>query len=154
MQEVIIVGAGLSGLSAAYYLKKKGIVALVVEARNRWGGRIETVQAAGNGTPVEMGATWFADKHTHLMRLLKELELPFYKQYQKGIGVFETDASQEAQLFQVPDSEEASFRIMGGTSKLVDALVQHVGRDRIVLDTPIETKYLDKSNRIIYTCIF
>ncbi|MFD3003883.1 flavin monoamine oxidase family protein [Pontibacter toksunensis] len=137
MEEVIIVGAGLSGLSAAYYLKKKGIDALVVEARERWGGRIETVQAAGNGTPVEMGATWFAEKHTHLMRLLKELDLPFYKQYQKGIGVFETDASQEAQLFQVPDPEEASYRMAGGTSKLMDALVQHIGRDRIVLSSPI-----------------
>lgn len=137
MQEVIIVGAGLSGLSAAYYLKKKGINPLVVEARERWGGRIDTVHTKGKATPVEMGATWFAEKHTYLMRLLKELELPIYEQYQKGIGVFETDATQEAQLFQAPDAEEPSFRITGGTSKLTDALVHHIGRDQIVLGSPI-----------------
>ncbi|RDV10370.1 FAD-dependent oxidoreductase [Pontibacter diazotrophicus] len=137
MQEVIIVGAGLSGLAAAYYLKKNGTGALVLEARERWGGRIETVKAAGNNTPVEMGATWFAEKHTHLMRLLKELELPFYKQYQQGVGVFETDAAQEAQWFHIPDAEEPSYRVAGGTSKLIDILAQHVGHDRIILGSPI-----------------
>ncbi|MCC9166543.1 flavin monoamine oxidase family protein [Pontibacter harenae] len=137
MQEVIIVGAGLSGLATAYFLKSNGVDALIVEARNRWGGRIDTVQAAGNATPVEMGATWFADKHTYLMRLLKELELPIYKQFQKGIGIFETDASEEAQLFQIPDSEEASYRVAGGTSKLTDALAQQIGTENIILNSPI-----------------
>ncbi len=60
MEDVLIVGAGLSGLSAAYYLKKAGIDAVVLEARERCGGRIFTVRAEGNNTPVEMGATWFA----------------------------------------------------------------------------------------------
>lgn len=57
MKELIIVGAGLSGLAAACYLKKKGIDAFIVEARERRGGRIDTVLAEGNDTPVEMGAT-------------------------------------------------------------------------------------------------
>lgn len=51
MEDVIIVGAGLSGLSAAYYLKKAGIDALLLEVRQRWGGRILTLQAEGNSTP-------------------------------------------------------------------------------------------------------
>lgn len=137
MKEVIIVGAGLSGLAAAYYLKKKGIDAFVVEARERCGGRIDTVPAEGNATPVEMGATWFADKHIHLMRLLQELDLPYYKQFQKGIGVFETNPFESAQLFQLPEAEESSYRLVGGTSKLVNALVDRVERDQILLGSPV-----------------
>jgi monoamine oxidase len=137
MNEVVIVGAGLCGLSAAYFLKKKGIDALVLEARQRWGGRIETVLAAGKATPVEMGATWFADKHVNLMGLLQELKLPYYKQFQKGNGVFETGTSEKPQLFQVPDMEESSYRITGGTSKLIETLVGRVGRDQILLGSPV-----------------
>ncbi len=76
MEDVLIIGAGLSGLSAAYYLKKAGIDAVILEARERSSGRIFTVSAEGNNTPVEMGATWFAAKHTYLMQLLHELNLP------------------------------------------------------------------------------
>lgn len=81
-----------------------------------------------------------------LMRLLHEPGLPIFKQYQDGVGVLGTDASQEAQLFQIPESEEASCRIAGGTSKLTDALAQHVGRDRIVLGSANGYPVLERMN--------
>lgn len=71
------------------------------------------------------------------MRLLKELELPFYKQYQKGVGVLETIPSEEVQYFTVPDTEEPSYRVAGGTSKLIQALVNTIGSDQIMLGTPV-----------------
>lgn len=136
MREVIIIGAGLSGLSAAYHLTKAGVKPLVIEARERTGGRVLTI-AAGNATPVEMGATWFTDKHLHVLGLLKELNLPFFTQYQKGVGVFETGLSEEAQLFQVPATSEPSYRIAGGTSRLIETLVERIGQDQLVLGSPI-----------------
>ena len=57
-QPVIILGAGLTGLTTAWLLKKQGIKALILEARDHIGGRIETIEGA-NHTPIEMGATWF-----------------------------------------------------------------------------------------------
>lgn len=42
-QPIIIMGAGLTGLTAAWLLKKQGIKALILEARERVGGRIETI---------------------------------------------------------------------------------------------------------------
>ncbi|MFD3003896.1 flavin monoamine oxidase family protein [Pontibacter toksunensis] len=51
--------------------------------------------------------------------------------------MFETDAAQEAQLFHIPDPEEASYRVAGGTSKLTDVLAQHIGHDRIILGSPL-----------------
>ncbi len=137
MEDVIIVGAGLSGLTAAYYLKKEGINALVLEARERWGGRILTAHAEANGTPVEMGATWFADKHTYLMALLAELKLPFFEQFHQGISVMEPAGSAPAQLFEVAQNTLPSYRLAGGTSALVHALTRCLAKDRVVLGSPV-----------------
>ncbi|WP_026135737.1 flavin monoamine oxidase family protein [Nafulsella turpanensis] len=138
MREVIIIGAGLSGLTAALAFRKKGIQPLVIEARERWGGRILTVAAEGKGTPVEMGATWFTSQHQHLIRLLEELSIPFYPQYLKGVGVFETSLNEELQLFRIPETVEPSYRMAGGTSALTEALVERLGREELLLGSPIE----------------
>ncbi|MFC6997937.1 flavin monoamine oxidase family protein [Rufibacter roseus] len=149
--DVIIVGAGLSGLATAYYLQKKGIEALLLEARDRVGGRIHTVEAKGNATPVEMGATWFADKHRYFMQLLQELEVPHFHQFQKGIGVFETHPAEEVQLFQVPDTEEASLRVAGGTSQLIEALLSKVGKEKVVLSSAV-SNITEQGDLVEVTC--
>lgn len=55
-QPIIIIGAGVSGLAAASYLKEHGIPVLVLEARNRIGGRVVTENFQGYG--LDMGASW------------------------------------------------------------------------------------------------
>ena len=55
--KVAILGAGISGLSAAYHLVENGVKDIVVlEARERVGGRIHTIMH--NGHPLELGAQW------------------------------------------------------------------------------------------------
>ena len=54
---VIIIGAGMAGLAAAYQLKNEGISDIIIlEARDRLGGRIFTDRSLG--LPVDMGASW------------------------------------------------------------------------------------------------
>lgn len=53
---VIVIGAGVAGLAAAQELKNHHIPALILEARNRIGGRIHTVSPWGVG--VDLGAAW------------------------------------------------------------------------------------------------
>ena len=65
MEDVIIIGAGLSGLSTAYQLKKAGINFKILEAQSHLGGRIETIYGKQD-TPMEMGATWFGEEHLNL----------------------------------------------------------------------------------------
>ncbi len=55
-KRVIIIGAGISGLAAAEKLGKAGIPVIVLEARNRIGGRIFTRRDAGIDAPIELGA--------------------------------------------------------------------------------------------------
>lgn len=141
MEEVIILGAGLSGLATAYYLKQKGISALLLEARPRAGGRIETLLTPPNATPVEMGATWFAGKHTYLMDLVKELRVAFFPQFQKGLCVYESAGLEPPQLFTMPANEPPSYRIKGGTVALIDRLVTEVGAQKILFQTQVSRLY-------------
>jgi len=53
---VIVVGAGIAGLAAASRLQSFGYTVIVLEGRDRIGGRIHTDR--GWGVPVELGATW------------------------------------------------------------------------------------------------
>jgi len=53
---VVVVGAGAAGLGAAERLKKAGVDVLIVEGRNRLGGRVHTDSSLG--VPVELGAGW------------------------------------------------------------------------------------------------
>ena len=55
-KKIIIVGAGISGLSAASLLKKHGASVLVIEAKDYVGGRIKTDWSLG--APFEFGAGW------------------------------------------------------------------------------------------------
>ena len=56
VERVVVVGAGIAGLAAASRLRQAGIDAVVLEARDRIGGRPHTVDLAG--TPVDMGGSW------------------------------------------------------------------------------------------------
>src|SRR5262245_46804590 len=55
-ENIIVVGAGAAGLSAACELGAAGFAVQVLEARNRIGGRILTVRDAQSRLPVELGA--------------------------------------------------------------------------------------------------
>jgi polyamine oxidase len=56
---VVVIGAGVSGLVAARALRLAGVEVLIVEARDRTGGRTHTVDL--DGTPVDLGAAWVHD---------------------------------------------------------------------------------------------
>ena len=56
--DFVIIGAGLTGLSLAKKLQEQGKDFLVLEGRDRIGGRIHTIKT-DNGPKVECGATWY-----------------------------------------------------------------------------------------------
>ena len=55
---IVVVGAGISGLSAAKKLSQYGAKVKVLEANNYIGGRIKTDWSFGNDAPFEVGAGW------------------------------------------------------------------------------------------------
>ncbi|KNG89605.1 flavin-containing amine oxidase [Aspergillus nomiae NRRL 13137] len=62
MFDVVIIGAGLSGLQAAYSAKNAGLKVVVVEARNRVGGKVWTVPLASGRGYADLGAAWINDE--------------------------------------------------------------------------------------------
>ena len=79
---VVVLGAGVAGLSAALQLDWDGCDVTVVEAREEPGGRVRTMRGAPNaGTLFELGAARFAAHHTYTRACLRWLGLelePFY----------------------------------------------------------------------------
>lgn len=57
--DVIVIGAGMAGLKAAADLRSKGYQVVLLEGRNRIGGRVFSAPLVGSGTKVEVGAQWF-----------------------------------------------------------------------------------------------
>ena len=74
--KVVVVGAGIAGLTAAYRLHNEGVDVHLYEARNRVGGRIFTVKV--NGRIAELGGQNIGDggEAVHLIRLINELGPP------------------------------------------------------------------------------
>jgi monoamine oxidase len=134
--KVIIVGGGISGLTTSYLLSKKNIQVTVLEASSRLGGRIQTIKGSLD-TPLELGATWFSDMHQNLINLIDTLGLKKYPQFSKGTSLFQTKSFEPPQKFFVPEAENPSYRIAGGTQTLIDALVNSIPSENIKLNTGV-----------------
>ena len=140
---IAIIGGGLSGLVLGYKLQQKGIHFTIFESQQRVGGRIMTV-AGENNTPMEMGATWFADYHQNLMQLLQQLDLGYFPQHTEGNAILHTRSFEPPQKFYMAASEQLSYRIKGGSSTLINTLVEYIHSDNIKTDTSItHLQYID-----------
>ena len=87
--DVIVVGGGLSGMSAAYDVHKAGKSVLVLEARDRVGGKTYTVDTVSGGR-ADIGGAWFNEHTQHsITELVREAKMPFFEQSVHGQAALE-----------------------------------------------------------------
>jgi len=85
--DVVVVGGGLSGLVAARQVARKGRSVLVVEARNRVGGRLLNHPLKAGGV-IEAGGAFVGPTQDHILALAKELGVATFPEYVKGNNVY------------------------------------------------------------------
>ena len=74
-RSVIVIGAGLAGLSAAYDLYRAGWDVTVLEARDRVGGRVYSVRSFSNGLLAEGGGEFIEDRHVRMLAYARQFNL-------------------------------------------------------------------------------
>lgn len=82
---VVVVGAGLSGLACARRLADEGVDVLVLEARDRVGGR--TLSREHHGAVFDHGGQWIGPSQHRVRRLASELEVATFPQFHEGTKV-------------------------------------------------------------------
>lgn len=96
--EILIVGAGATGLMAAYTLSKAGKKVAILEARNRFGGRIHTLDGSSFFKHAELGAEFIHGNLPVTLQLLKEAGIDYYsasgEMWHYDKGVFSNDPQQ------------------------------------------------------------
>jgi putrescine oxidase len=84
--DVVVVGAGVTGLTAATRLTRNGSSVVVLEARDRIGGRLWTDTI--DGVRLELGGQWISPDQTALLETLDELGLDTFTRYREGRSVY------------------------------------------------------------------
>jgi monoamine oxidase len=141
MHDLIIVGGGLAGLALAARSVRAGANVVLLEARDRLGGRVLAHQTrAGH---YDLGPAWIWPRmQPRLRALVAQAGLHTYPQNEAGGLMFE-DASGTIQRFARGFGQEPpSLRVVGGISALIDGLSAGLAADQIKLSTPVERLHL------------
>jgi len=93
--DVIIVGAGMAGLSAALELKSQGLSCLILEAQPHVGGRAASI-VTSSGASADLGAHWLHGKDNPIRDLLDRYQIPYEKDKARHMRIYQDGKMHEA----------------------------------------------------------
>ncbi|WP_405824886.1 FAD-dependent oxidoreductase [Streptomyces sp. NBC_01390] len=129
--DVIVVGAGLAGLSAAHGLLAAGLEPLVVEARHRVGGRTLN-ETLADGTVMELGGQWLAEGNTRMGALARQAGGSLFRSRAPGVDLLELSGRLRRQQGKVPPL---------GPVGLLDVALARLRLDRLVGSVPVRAPW-------------
>jgi monoamine oxidase len=136
--DVVVVGAGLAGLTAARELTAAGASVIVLEARDRVGGRTLN-EPLGDGQVVEVGGQWIGPTQDRLDALARELGVETFRTYSEGKHLVEFDGSVRRYSGDIP---RLGPHVLADLTQAM-LKIERMAR-RVPLDAPWETPDAEK----------
>lgn len=130
--DVAVVGAGIAGLFAANRLIDAGATCVVLESRDRIGGRLLSHDSVAGR--FDLGATWFWPGEQRVAALVHELQVPIHTQHVAGDAMYHTAGG--AQRLAGNPIDVAAGRFTDGAFSLAERLGARLG-DAVRLQTPV-----------------
>ena len=129
--DVVVIGGGLSGLTAAATLIEAGMPVTVLEANAQIGGRIRAVRDSNSDQALaDLGPTWIWPKYQPVAaHWLKKLSIETFEQFNTGNAVI-TGYGPEP-MYQPLPSQDGMVRVAGGPTALIETLAKRVGSTNI-----------------------
>jgi monoamine oxidase len=149
--DVVIVGAGLSGLTAAVCLQSAGLRLCVLEGAAQIGGRILAVPDSVTGEPIaDLGPTWVWPRWQPVVsRWMDRLGLATFAQYDDGDGLLDGFGG-PLRRHPIP-GQDGIARIKGGPSAIIQALAAQLRPGSIVTDAKVVEIQTDGSQIQVIT---
>lgn len=138
--DVAIVGAGLAGLVAARRLTEAGTSPLVLEARDRVGGRLVN-ESIGDGKVMELGGQWIGPTQERIAALARELRIETFPTHTEGRHLLELGGRVTSYLGSVTDARLGLVRDLSRAISplaLADFEQARVRLDRLARKVPLE----------------
>ncbi|MEP7076995.1 MAG: NAD(P)/FAD-dependent oxidoreductase, partial [Acidobacteriota bacterium] len=114
----VIIGAGFSGLAAAFKLKNAGWNVTVLEARDRIGGRVFSHRFAGTDLICELGGEWVGESHERLKALCHDFSIPLQKHQFDDYLLQDGKVSQPGQWGFSPAAKQGFDKLIKSYAKL------------------------------------
>ncbi len=168
LTDIVIIGGGISGLHTAYQLEKLGVNYMLVEARERLGGRIlsrnydtkNSLSSSESGSnydddkpAYDLGPSWFWPGQMNMEALVKELGLldSVFLQQGSGESVYEDQLGNIQKGF-YGISMEGTYRLKGGIRQIITSLKRRIDKDKIKIYTQANRiEFID--NQIVTTVV-
>ncbi|MEM6745112.1 MAG: FAD-dependent oxidoreductase, partial [Pseudomonadota bacterium] len=134
--DLLIVGAGLSGLAAAAAAQRAGLDWRALEARDRVGGRALSQPGPEGRAVHDLGPAWIWPHDRRAQTLARRLGLGLFDQHAEGRLVFEDrDGAIRRDLDMAPMA--GALRVDGGLGGLAEAASRDLPAERIALGAPV-----------------
>jgi monoamine oxidase len=130
--DVCVVGAGFAGLAAARRLTQTGLYSVVLEARNRVGGRAHT-EVLPDGTAIDHGGAWLGPGQDAAYGLAAEVGVGTYPTFCDGEAVYVKDGE--------PRRYKGSVPLALGVPQLLNLGIAMKRLDRMARSVPLEAPW-------------
>lgn len=125
--DVVVVGGGLAGLTAATQLVAAGRSVVVLEARDRVGGRLESAQVGR--ARFDLGGQWIGPQQTRMCELVAELDIATFPTFHKGRKVLMVGGDRSTYAGDLPSLGLLNLLLLQAGVWLIDAMARRVPVD-------------------------